>query len=53
MSSMYFSLQSLIEEYKSSPYMLARLETHINQLLPETLKSEEKNIRSVSRESKD
>lgn len=42
MSSMYFSLQSLIEEYKSSPYMLARLETHINQLLPETLKSEEK-----------
>ena len=42
MSSMYFSLQSLIEEYKSSPYMLARLETHINQLLPETLKCEEK-----------
>ena len=42
MSSLYFSLQSLIEEYKSSPYMLARLETHINQLLPETLKSEEK-----------
>jgi hypothetical protein len=42
MSSTFFSLQTLIEEYKSSPYMLSRLETHINQLLPDTLKVEEK-----------
>jgi len=39
---MYFTLQSLLEEYKSSPYMLSRLETHINQLLPDTLKTEDK-----------
>ena len=42
MLSMYYSLQELIQEYQSDTYMLARLETHITQLLPETLKTEAK-----------
>ena len=42
MSSLYFTIQTLLEEYKDNPYLLSRIETHINQLLPETLKAEEK-----------
>lgn len=40
--SIHYTLQTLLDEYKSSPYMLSRLRTHVNQLLPETLKTEEK-----------
>ena len=36
MSSLYFTIQTLLEEYKDNPYLLSRIETHINQLLPET-----------------
>lgn len=50
---MYYSLQELIKEYQSDTYMLARLETHITQLLPETLKTEAKNIKNAKRENVD